>query len=269
MMERWLYLPTSHNPTRITTTPPLTTHTPIPPILPHPINTTHLPYDTYLTFTPTHHHNTRFATWNLKKHASYVGSLHAYTLGTLDFFHCLEPSKRLSTPDNPLANRLIQTVHQTGYHFFITPHSHVYLKSDAICSPLLAHKSGHNRRIRMILFAGTHNTHTLVIALYTHQRGKLTTNTTPNTYPSKHIPTMQHTTINIILFNLKMNYPYVKTIVLGDIQHTINNTPQRQMGLSLSSPLGNLLFLLLQQHHHPYQSLISLSPHLTQSLKHR
>ena len=75
-------------------------HTTPTPIQPH--TNERLPYTSQLPVIPPHHHNTRFATWNLDKHAAYSGPLHACALGSIDVLHCPEPSTRFTTPGSTL-----------------------------------------------------------------------------------------------------------------------------------------------------------------------
>ena len=93
---------TSKTLTHITQAPPATIHN------------TRLSYIGQLSSTPSHHHNTRFAIWNINKHAAYTGPLPAYALSNIDFLYCPEPSKRFTTPCSNLIHRLTQTAYQAG-----------------------------------------------------------------------------------------------------------------------------------------------------------
>ena len=202
-----------------------------PTTLPHnaspttlPIYAIRLPYNSHLPSMPPNNHNTRFATWNLNKYSAYSGPLHACSLSSIDTLHCPEPSTRFTTLGSNLPHRLTQNAHQAGYHPFFTHHSLVYLKSDTVYPHLLTHTAAYNGRVQTFFFAGSYDTHTIFLAIYAYQRGYIQPSQYPNT------PISLRNEIDKTLRHLYIQYPHTKTIVLGDLQHTINNSHHQRMG---------------------------------------
>ena len=195
-------------------------------------------------------------------------------IGNIGILHCPEPSTRFAKPGSNLTHRLTQNAHQAGYHLSLTHPILVYLKSDTVYPRLMAHTATHNGRLQTFLFAGSHATHTIFLTIYAYQHGYIQPAQCSNT------PISLRNEIDKTLRHLYTKYPHIKTIVLGDLQHTINNSHHQRMGPIQPSLKGDLLHLLLKPPHslqsiissihsqHPYHTWNSHSNHGKAGLDH-
>jgi len=204
-----------------------------------------------------HPSHTRFSTWNIQGYAGITDLLIICIRENIDYMVCQEPAPRFSQNESPWLHASKQQAHRAGYTLFAYKYT-IILMNDSTITPKLHNLpiQDQDGRIQMHLLTQPPHAY-LIIGAYGHQRAHIDkqTKTTSTTIRQSLITkTNQH------IKQYKQEHPQLQIIIIGDLQHTMNNPLHRSTTI-LTPPPHNLLDFAINSnqlksvipHRHPDQ----------------
>ena len=202
----------------------------------------------------------RIATWNIHHSYNPTNLAIACIKAKIDYLACQEPGLPYTQTNTPMANAAHNIMQIAGYTMHVSEHL-LTITNDYTITPATHTTPIQDTTGRMQAQLITHptSTPTLIIAVYAHQRGH-TKNKTHNSHknnkehnnPAKALKEA----INQTIQKHTTTHPNHNTIILGDLQHTLNNTMHRTTPL-LPPPPHDILTLGTNK-----WGLVSIIPHV-------